>query len=74
MKFALKKVLERCFAMDEKLWPKVAKEIRGQDGGVPYVIKYTPAKDIAGDHTIDVRYGFLAGVDANRSLIFILQA
>ena len=74
MKFTLTKVIERCFAMDEKLWPKVVKEVRGQDAGVPYKITYIPSKDIAGDHTIDVQYGFLAGMDANRSLIFILQA
>ena len=70
MKFALTKVLQRCFAMDEKLWPKVVKEIRGQDAGVPYKITYSPSKDIAGDHTIDVQYGFLAGMDSNRSLIY----
>jgi hypothetical protein len=74
MRFALLQVMELCFYMDEKLWPKATKEIRGQDAGVPYKVTYTPNKDIAGDHTIDIQYGFLAGMDANRSLIFILQA
>lgn len=74
MKFALEQVIELCFLVDEKVWPDLKKEIRGQDAGVPFKITYTPSKDIGGDHTIDVQYGFLAGLDANRSLIYILQA
>ena len=74
MRFALKHAIVLCFAMDEKLWPNKVQEVRGQDAGVPYKITYTPSKDIAGDHTIDVQYGFLAGMDANRGLLYILQA
>jgi hypothetical protein len=73
LKFALEQVIELCFLIDEKVWPDVKKEIRGQDAGVPFKVSYTPSKDINGDHTIDVQYGFLAGMDANRSLIYILQ-
>jgi hypothetical protein len=74
MAFALEQVIDLCFTIDEKVWPNTQKQIRGQDAGVPYEVKYTPSKDIAGDHSIDIQYGFLAGLDANRSLIFILQA
>jgi len=74
MKFALHQVMQLCFDIDEKVWPDHKKEIHGQDAGVPYSITYVPSKDIAGDHSLDVQYGFLAGMDANRSLIFILQA
>jgi len=74
MRYALRQVVELCFDIDEKCWPSETKEVRGQDAGVPFTVKYTPSKDIAGDHTVDVQYGFLAGMDANRSLIFILQA
>jgi hypothetical protein len=73
MRFALEQVIELCFLIDEKVWPEENKEIRGQDGGVPYKVTYRPSRDIDGDHTIDVQYGFLAGLDANRSLIYILQ-
>lgn len=73
MRFALEQVIELCFLIDEKVWPDENKEIRGQDGGVPYKVTYRPSRDIDGDHTIDVQYGFLAGLDANRSLIYILQ-
>ena len=74
MRFALKQVIELCFKIDERVWPNHSKEVRGQDAGVPYELTYKPSKDIAGDHTIDVQYGFLSGMDANRSLLFILQA
>jgi hypothetical protein len=74
MAFALEQVIDLCFTVDEKVWPNLKKQIRGQETGVPYEVTYTPSKDIAGDHSIDIQYGFLAGLDANRSLIFILQA
>jgi hypothetical protein len=62
------------FEMDEKLWPETEKEIRGNDSGVPYAIKYSARKDIDGDHTVDITYGFAAGLDPNRALVFLLQA
>jgi hypothetical protein len=74
MKFALQQVIELCFIIDEKVWPNLKKTIRGQDEGLPYEISYIPSKDINKDHSIDIQYGFLSGLDANRSLIFILQA
>jgi hypothetical protein len=74
MRFALAQVIELCFLIDEKVWPDLKKSIRGQDAGVPFEVDYTPSRDIAGDHSVDVQYGFLAGLDANRSLIYILQA
>lgn len=62
-----------CFMMDEKLWGNTQKQIRGQSQGVPYDIRYTPAKDIAGDHTVEVTYGFAAGMDPNRAVVMLLQ-
>lgn len=73
LKFALKQALGLCFAWDEKLWANVSKKIRGHDNGVPFEITYTPAKDIKGDHTVDITYGFAAGMDPNRSLVYLLQ-
>jgi len=69
-----KKIIAGCFEMDEKLFPSKSKEIRGNDAGVPYSITYSPAKDINGDHSIDITYGFAAGLDPNRALVFLLQA
>ena len=62
-----------CFKMDEKLWGQTAKQIRGHAAGVPYDIRYTPAKDISGDYTVEVTYGFAAGMDPNRAVVMLLQ-
>ena len=66
--------IELCFMWDEKLWPDYTKTIRGTEQGAPYEVSYTPSKDIAGDYTCDVHFGFLAGLDANRALVYVLQA
>lgn len=68
-----KDVMRLCFKMDEKLFGKKERSIRGQSDGVPYEIKWLPRRDIDGDHTCDVSYGFAAGMDPNRALVFLLQ-
>jgi hypothetical protein len=73
LKNAYKRIICLCFAMDEKLFGGATKEIRGNDAGIPYAITYTPAKDINGDHTIDVSYGSSTGLDPSRALVFLLQ-
>lgn len=70
---ALKDVAELCFAMDETYWPHRKKSIRGHAAGTPYNVTYTPSKDIDGDHTCDVSYGFAAGMDPNRAVVMLLQ-
>lgn len=67
-------VLAICFELDEALWPNVEKSIRGLEDGAPFEVKYRPARDIAGDYTCSVSYGLTAGLDPNRSLVFLLQA
>lgn len=70
---ALKTAIEMCFEMDEKLWPNEKKTIRGTIQGAPFEETYTPAKDIAGDYTVDVTYGFAAGQDPARAIVGLLQ-
>ena len=70
---ALKDIISVCFEMDEKLF-NFTKTIRGVDAGSPYSLEYTPAKDIKGDYSADVRYGMLAGLNPAQGLIFMLQA
>jgi hypothetical protein len=73
--FGLQQIIKLCFLTDETYWPEESKQIRGMEqGGSPYQFSYTPSKDINGDHTVDIRYGFLSGMDDNRALVFILQA
>lgn len=67
-------VMAACFKLDEALWPNLEKSIRGLEDGAPYEVKYRPARDIAGDYTCSVSYGLTAGLDPNRSLVFLLQA
>jgi hypothetical protein len=62
-----------CFKVDEKLFPNVQKTIRGTDDGTPYVLKYTPGRDIKGEYGVDVRYGIMSGMDPSRAIIALLQ-
>lgn len=70
---ALSTALSLCLEMDEKFWPGRKKEIRGVANGQHFEESYTPDKDIAGVYTVDVTYGFAAGMDPNRALVFLLQ-
>ena len=62
-----------CFKVDEKIFGNTIKEIRGVDDGTPYVLKYNPAKAIAGDYTVDVRYGIMSGMNPNNATVALLQ-
>lgn len=66
-------VLNLCFEMDERLFGGL-KKITGTNTGAPYEIEYDALKDIAGDYSVQARYGLMAGLDPNRALIFALQA
>jgi hypothetical protein len=71
---ALTDVLAMCFELDEKLWGNSEKSVRGLQDGAPFELKYKPSRDINGDYTCSVSYGLTAGLDPNRSLVFLLQA
>jgi hypothetical protein len=70
---ALRDVISLCFEVDEALF-NTEKTIRGVDAGSPFVVTYTPSKDIKKDYSADVRYGMLAGLNPAQGLIFMLQA
>jgi hypothetical protein len=61
------------FKMDEIYWPNTERSIRGHANGTPYELRYKPSKDINGDHSADVQYGFAAGMDPNRAIVMLLQ-
>lgn len=69
----LRKIIGKCFLLDEVTWPNLRRTIRGEHDGAPFEITYTPSKDIAGDYTIDVSYGFMSGLQPNQALVFMLQ-
>lgn len=70
---ALRIALQYAFDMDEKLWPNEKKTIRGVIQGAPFEETYIPSKDIKGNHTSDVTYGFAAGQDPARAIVALLQ-
>lgn len=70
---ALEDVIRLCFKMDSVYWPETDRTIRGQAHGTPYDIKYKPSRDIKGDYTCDVSYGFATGLDPNRAVVMMLQ-
>ena len=74
--FALsfQRLIELCFLVDETVWPKSEKTIRGNQNGTPFEVKYVPERDIAKDHSVDVQYGLMAGLNPNQALVFGLQA
>jgi len=69
----LRTALEMCFEMDQKLWPTDKKTVRGTVQGTPFEETYVPRRDINGDYTIDVTYGFAAGQDPARAIVGLLQ-
>lgn len=70
----LSDVIEMCFELDELLWGNVEKSANGLQDGAPFDLKYKPLRDIAGNYKCSVSYGLTAGLDPNRSLVYILQA
>lgn len=70
---ALRVAIGLAFEMDQKLWPSEKKTIRGTVQGSPFEESYIPSKDIDGDYTVDVTYGFAAGQDPARAIVGLLQ-
>lgn len=73
IKTALAEAISLMFEMDEKFWPGERKEIRGVHQGTPFEEHYVADRDINGNYTVDVTYGFAAGLDPSRALVFLLQ-
>jgi hypothetical protein len=69
----LEDVISICFEMDEKLFPE-QKTATGMYQGAQYSLSYSAAKDIAGDYSVQVRYGMMAGLAPSQALVFSLQA
>lgn len=72
--FGLKLAIQRCFKMDEHLWPKTKRDVKGIYENVAFVDSYIPERDIKGDHSVDISFGFALGMAPNNALVFLLQA
>lgn len=68
-----KDMIRICLKMDETLWGDIERDVRGSANGVPYSLRWKPSRDINGDYTCDVQYGFSLGMDPNRALVALLQ-
>ena len=66
-------LISMAFKVDEKIFGNRVKEIRGLDDGMPFAMKYSPAKTIAGDYSVDVRYGIMSGMNPNNAIVALLQ-
>lgn len=73
IKAALQRILSKAMRLDEIVFGDGEKTARGRAMGTSYEIQYRPKRDINGEYSCDVEYGFAAGLDANRSLILLLQ-
>lgn len=70
---ALTRAFHMAFEMDELYWPDLEKTVNGTIQGAPFTQTYVPRRDIAGDYTVSVKYGFAGGMDPNRLIVFLLQ-
>lgn len=70
---ALREATSIAFEVDEKYFGGTTKNVTGVAKGSPYQVKYDPAKDIDGDYTCQVTYGYMAGLTPNQALVFMLQ-
>lgn len=71
---ALGDAVSIAFEVDEVYFGDVTKDVSGKVNGMPYKLKYTPSKDIKGQYSVSVEYGLFAGMDPNRTLVYLLQA
>lgn len=71
---ALGDAISLAMRCDDVYFANRTNTVSGKVNGVPFNLKYTPARDISGDYGINVDYGLLAGLDPNRALVFALQA
>lgn len=70
---ALSEATTIAFTVDEAYFGRMSKEIQGIISGESYNESYTPAKDIAGNYTCSVDYGFAAGLGAGQAVVLMLQ-
>lgn len=60
--------------VDEMYFGAREKEVSGTVNGMPFRLKYKPARDIKGNYGVTSEYGLMAGLDPNRALVWALQA
>lgn len=69
----LRKITSVAFEMDVKLWPNMRKRIQGNTAGEPFDTFYTPKTDLGDNLSVDVTYGYAAGLSPNQAVVMLLQ-
>ena len=70
----LSEIISLAMRTEEAVYQSHDRKLTGLANGTPFEVKYVPSRDLAGDYSVDVQYGLLAGLDPNRWLVFGLQA
>ncbi len=70
---ALSEATSLAFRVDEVYFGTTPREIQGTLSGESYVETWTPVRDIAGNYTCSVDYGFAAGLGAGQAVVLMLQ-
>jgi hypothetical protein len=71
---ALCEAVSLALEYDEKVFGGTKKTVQASVNGSPYELTYDPAVDIRGQYGVSIEYGFMAGLDPNRALVWGLQA
>lgn len=70
---SVERISTLAFMVDEKYFGSVSREIQGTLSGESYQETWSPAKDIGGNYTCSVDYGFAAGLGAGQAVVLMLQ-
>lgn len=69
----LRRATEYAFRLDEALWPDVTRTIDGSLSGETFHEDWRPGRDIDGNYSCDVTYGFAAGLAPAQKVVMLLQ-
>jgi hypothetical protein len=69
----LRRATSYAFQLDETLWPNEERTINGTLNGETFYESWIPARDIDGNYSCDVTYGFASGLAPAQKVVMLLQ-
>lgn len=70
---ALAEATSIAFELDDKLFGNIERKMAGVENGSPYEINWKPSRDLKGDYSCEVSYGFYAGQSLPQAIVTLLQ-
>ncbi|MBX6421351.1 MAG: hypothetical protein IRZ06_10180 [Nevskia sp.] len=70
---ALAEATSIAFEFDDKLFGDFERRLTGFENGAPYEIRWKPSRDLRGDYSCEVTYGFYAGQSLPQAIVTMLQ-